>query len=144
MSYPRRYYDMMATFGRSRESICRIFNDVIDFLFDKWKKLLYFCDSIVVPRLVMYSAAVKTKGSYMDNIFRFIYGSKFETCRITQKRDLVASNFADLQRLIYSGHKRRHCLNFQAVTAPDGLCVHFWGAVEGSRHDTTLLRLSKL
>ncbi|ETV74141.1 hypothetical protein H257_11106 [Aphanomyces astaci] len=44
MSYPRRYYDMMATFGRSRESICRIFNDVIDFLFDKWKELLYFCD----------------------------------------------------------------------------------------------------
>ncbi|ETV69544.1 hypothetical protein H257_14780 [Aphanomyces astaci] len=123
MSYPRLYYDMMATFDRSRESICRIFNYVIDFLFDKWKELLYFCDSIVVPRLVI----------------------KFETCRITQKRDRVASSFADLQRLIYSGHKRRPCLNcFQAVTAPDGLCVHFWGAAEGSRHDTTLLRLSKL
>ncbi|ETV74142.1 hypothetical protein H257_11107 [Aphanomyces astaci] len=79
----------------------------------------------------MYSAAVKTKGSYMDNIFGFIDGSKFETCRITQKRERVASSFADLQRLIYSGHKRRHCLNFQAVTAPDGLCEHFWGAVQG-------------
>ncbi|ETV81435.1 hypothetical protein H257_05959 [Aphanomyces astaci] len=73
MSYPRRYYDIMATFGR----------------------------------LVMYSAVVKTKGSYMDNIFGFIDGSKFEICRITQKRDRFASNFADLQRLIYSGHKRR-------------------------------------
>ncbi|ETV74027.1 hypothetical protein H257_11341 [Aphanomyces astaci] len=136
MSYPRRYYDMMATFGRSRESICRIFNDIIDALYSKWNQVLYFCQHIVADRLPAYSSAIVSKGSPMEKIFGFIDGSKFETCRITQKRSRRQLGFSDLQRLLYSGHKCRHCLNFQAVTAPDGLCVHFWGPM-GKAHATT-------
>ncbi|KAF0751110.1 hypothetical protein AaE_006504 [Aphanomyces astaci] len=78
----------------------------------------------------------------MGNIFGFIDCRKFETCRITQKRGRMSADFPDMQRVIYSGHK--HSLNFQAVTSPDGLCVQSWGPVKGSRHDTALLRLSKL
>ncbi|KAF0705965.1 hypothetical protein AaE_014305 [Aphanomyces astaci] len=147
MSYPRRFYDMMASFGRSRESLCRIFNSLVDLLFDQWQNHLYFCLNIVASRLHNFGAAIAAKGAMMDNIFGFIDGSKLETCRISQKRNRTTSDahqYGDLQRLIYSGHKRRHCLNFQAITAPDGLCVHFWGPIEGSRHDTTLLWESKL
>ena len=48
------------------------------------------------------------------------------------------------QKILCSGHKRVHCLNYQAVTTPDGLAAHFWGPLEGARHDITLLQLSKL
>ena len=142
LSYPRRYVDMMALFGRSRESISRIFNGMVDFLFSKWHHLLFFCKSIVVVRLDKYTAAIAAKGAPLDCVFGFIDGSKIQTCRIAQPTK--SCGHSDMQRYIYSGHKRMHCLNFQAITAPDGLCIHFWGPLEGSRHDTTLLRESKL
>ncbi|ETV90063.1 hypothetical protein H310_15106, partial [Aphanomyces invadans] len=106
--------------------------------------LLYFCLPIVASRLQKYAAAIKMKGSMMDNVIGFIDGSNIVMCRITQKRYRAGNQLPDLHRLLYSGHKRRHFLNYQAVAAPDRLCVYFWGPIEGSRHETTLLRLSKL
>ena len=32
----------------------------------------------------------------------------------------------------------------QGLSTPDGLCIHFFGPLEGSRHDVTLLRVSGL
>ncbi|KAH9157384.1 hypothetical protein AeRB84_000748, partial [Aphanomyces euteiches] len=126
----------------SRESICHIFNDMVDIIFDKWEHVIYFCKRLAVSRLDMYAAAIEAKGAPLSCVFGFIDGSKIATCRIAQPR---ANNvYPDMKRHVYSGHKRHHCLNFQAVTAPDGLCLHFWGPLEGSRHDTTLLRESKL
>ncbi|KAH9100331.1 hypothetical protein LEN26_015965 [Aphanomyces euteiches] len=139
MAYPKRFYDMMQTFERSRESLCRIFNHVIDLLYGKWHGLLYFCLNIVQHRLDVYKTAIVSKGSPLETVFGFIDGSKVETCRIGPNSD-----HRDLQRHVYSGHKRKHCLNFQGVTAPDGLCISFWGPIEGSRHDSTLLRSSEL
>ena len=118
------------------------FNEVVDLLFKLWAKRIYFCTDVVVPRLANYKSAIVAKGSPVADIFAFIDGSKIQTCRITQTKRLAA--FPDLQRHIYSGHKRIHCLNFQGLTAPDGLCIHFWGPIVGSRHDTTLLKESKL
>ncbi|ETV88326.1 hypothetical protein H257_01599 [Aphanomyces astaci] len=141
LCYPKRYCDMMVLFSRSRESICRIFNSIVNLLYDKWKCTIYFAIDTVETRLQLYANAIANKGSPVACLFGFIDGSKFETCHITQAS---ASAFPDMQRYVYSGHKRRHCLNFQAITAPDGLCVHFWGPLEGARHDTTLLRESKL
>ncbi|ETV63851.1 hypothetical protein H257_19215 [Aphanomyces astaci] len=142
LSYPRRYIDMVDLFGRSRESLCRIFNGMVDSLYDTWKQLIYFSRAVALSRLDDYKSAIISKGSPVTSIFAFIDGSKIQTCRITQSPGLEAT--PDLQRYIYSGHKRMHCLNFQALTAPDGLCIHFWGPIEGSRHDTTLLRESEL
>ncbi|OWY94691.1 hypothetical protein PHMEG_00035506 [Phytophthora megakarya] len=47
-------------------------------------------------------------------------------------------------RVLYSGHKRKHCIKFQTVVTPDGLIAHSFGPVEGRRHDLTVLRASKL
>ncbi len=49
-----------------------------------------------------------------------------------------------MQRATYSGHKRFNCLKFQAVSAPDGLALHFYGPVEGRRHDVHMLAVSGL
>ncbi|KAH9133804.1 hypothetical protein LEN26_006985 [Aphanomyces euteiches] len=135
LSYPRRYCDMIATFGRSRESLCRISNFLVDLLYDQWHGLLYFCLHIVEHGLESYSDAVRAKGAMMNNIFGFIDGSKIETCRISHKRGTrgnIDSRHGDLQRIIYCGHKRRHCLTFQAITTPDGLCAHFWDLADSS------------
>ncbi|ETV74137.1 hypothetical protein H257_11102 [Aphanomyces astaci] len=116
LRYPITYYNMVASFGRSREQICRIFN-------------------------YMYCEAIHNKGAPLTKVWAFPDGTKIETCRIN-----AASRGAEglnLQKRIYSGHKRRHCLNFQGLTTPDGLCIHFFGPLEGSRHDVTLLRVSK-
>ncbi|RHZ21672.1 hypothetical protein DYB26_006209 [Aphanomyces astaci] len=134
LCYPKRYCDMMALFGRSR--ICRIFNCFVNLLYDTWKRTIYFAMDTVETRLQLYANAI-ANSSPVACLFGIIDGSKFETYRITQTS---APAFPDMQRYVYSGYKRRHCLNFQAITAPDGLCIHFWGPLEGARHDTTSLR----
>ncbi|KAF0738210.1 hypothetical protein Ae201684P_004663 [Aphanomyces euteiches] len=141
LAYPKRFYDMVSSFGRSRESLCRIFNWTIDFLYNVSKETIYFAQHIVQDRLATYAEAIRKKGAALDNVLGFIDGSKIRTCRITQKASRPQSARPDkpnMQRLIYSGHKRMHCLNYQGVTTPDGLCAHFWGPIEGARHDTTL------
>ncbi|RLN95769.1 hypothetical protein BBJ28_00008259 [Nothophytophthora sp. Chile5] len=50
----------------------------------------------------------------------------------------------NLQKQVYSGHKRIQCLNFQAAVAPYSLAIHCWGRVEGRQHDIIMLRESKL
>ncbi|ETV90190.1 hypothetical protein H310_14972, partial [Aphanomyces invadans] len=107
--------------------------------YSRWDTFLYFNKKLVAKTMDRYCAAVAAKGSPLTNVFEFIDGTKVQTCRISSTGD-----GENLQKQIYSGHKRIHCLNYQAVTAPDGICVHFYGPVEGRRHDTTLLRLSGL
>lgn len=48
-----------------------------------------------------------------------------------------------VQRSVYSGHKRGHCLIYQSVTTPDGLMFSLFGLLEGCQHDMNLLRQSK-
>ena len=44
----------------------------------------------------------------------------------------------------YNGHKRVHALKFQTIVSPDGLISHMFGAMEGCRHDSGMLRESGL
>jgi nuclease HARBI1 len=40
------------------------------------------------------------------------------------------------QRQAYSGHKKYHCLKFQALSLPNGLFGHLFGPLEGRRNDS--------
>ncbi|KAH9085896.1 hypothetical protein Ae201684P_005594 [Aphanomyces euteiches] len=71
MAYPKRFYDMMQTFGRSRESLCRIFNH-------------YFCLKIVQPRLNLYKAAIVSKGSPLETVFGSLMGAKLKLAELIQ------------------------------------------------------------
>ncbi|ETV78082.1 hypothetical protein H257_08290 [Aphanomyces astaci] len=139
LAFPVRFHTMTKTFGRSRSSLCDIFLHLVNELYARWGSLLFFNKKLVAKNIDRYCAAVASKGAPLSNVFGFIDGTKVQTCRITATGD--GSN---LQKQIYSGHKRIHCLNYQAVTAPDGICVHFFGPIEGRRHDTTMLRESGL
>ena len=48
------------------------------------------------------------------------------------------------QGLWYSGKSGQHCMNFQALVAPNGLAVFAHGPEPGSYHDAKAFRLSEL
>lgn len=110
------------------------------YLYDRYEDLIYFQRRICSERIGLYAAAVRGKGAPMSNVFGFIDGTKNAVCRPSSR----PGTKENLQRQVYSGHKRVHCMNYQAVVTPDGLAIHFWGPIEGRRHDITLLYESKL
>ncbi|EQC24845.1 hypothetical protein SDRG_15498 [Saprolegnia diclina VS20] len=140
--FPTTYYDMMSTFGRSRPQLCRIFYYVVDLIYRTWWDIIYFAKVVDRQRIQAYAEAIHRRGAPTTNVFAFVDGTKVPTCRISAAS--APEPDMNLQRLIYSGHKRRHCLVYQGLTAPDGLCIHVYGPVEGRRHDTTVMRFSKL
>lgn len=173
LSYPGKWSRLRKTFSRSNASCCRIVLDLVDFLIDEWGDLLYFNDDLYASRHDEYCKAVENKtGNIVSTISMFIDGTKCAICRPTavenlqQQLDGVAiGDASSLQRVCYSGHKRKHCLNYQGVNTPDGkntyldppsipsytklfstagICISFFGPVEGRRHDSTMLRLSGL
>ncbi|KAF0746619.1 hypothetical protein AaE_008058, partial [Aphanomyces astaci] len=125
LRYPVTFYDMVATFVRSREQLCRVFNHMVVLLYGQWKDVIYCNQKVVRLRIALYAHAAANKGAPLSYVWSFPEGM-------------------NLQKQIYSGHKRKHCLNFQGLTTPDGLCIHYYGPLEGSGHDVTLLRVSQL
>ncbi|ETV91409.1 hypothetical protein H310_14076 [Aphanomyces invadans] len=139
LTIPVRLHTMSTTFGRSRSSLCEIFHHVIIKLYDRWGSLLYLNKKLLAQNMDRYCDAVTAKGAPLSNVFGFIDGTTLQTCRISS-----TGSGENLQWQVYCGHKRIHCLNYQAVTAPDGICLHFFGPVEGRQHDATMLRHSGL
>ncbi|KAH9110824.1 hypothetical protein AeMF1_014509 [Aphanomyces euteiches] len=139
LAFPCQLYDMTKTFGRSEASLCDIFLHVVKLLYSQWKDLLFFNRKLVQNNVDRYCQAITAKGAPTTNVFGFIDGTKVQICRIKS-----TGNGDNLQKQVYSGHKRLHCLSYQAVTVHDGICVHFFGPVEGRKHDTSMLRHSGL
>jgi nuclease HARBI1 len=48
------------------------------------------------------------------------------------------------QRATCGGRKRKKCLKFQAIAAPEGLLLNLYGPVEGQSHDMTFYLESKI
>jgi nuclease HARBI1 len=82
----------------------------------------------VESRAREYTKCVYEKGSPLDSVVGFIDGTAIAISRPSGAR----------QRARYSGHKRKHSLKFQAISAPDGLVLHLSGPMEGRRHDMLL------
>ncbi|ETV90211.1 hypothetical protein H310_14955 [Aphanomyces invadans] len=101
--------------------LVRNLSHVINELYDRWGSLLYLNKKLLAQNMDRYCDAVTAKGAPLSNVFGFINGTKLQTCRISS-----TGTGENLQRQVYSGHNRIHCLNYQAVTAPDGICLHFW------------------
>eukprot|EP00171_Calliarthron_tuberculosum_P004305 IDg4305t1 len=49
-----------------------------------------------------------------------------------------------LQRAVFSGHKRFHCLMYQTITTPDGLIFNLFGPIEGRHADAFLYMKSDI
>ncbi|THU89562.1 hypothetical protein K435DRAFT_821340 [Dendrothele bispora CBS 962.96] len=125
-----RLYDIEMQMGWERTRFSRITRITAMFLYDRWKHLLRFDPKRLNPsKLAEYGQIIQEKGCPMDCIVAFIDGTLQETTRPSRN-----------QRIVYNGWKRKHCLKYHAVTAPDGLVIHMYGPVEGRRHDATVLK----
>lgn len=130
-AYPNRLVDLSPLFLSEKFELSNIFNTSLDY---KHGKYSYLLDTLKKPllsldQLQIMSTAIKNKSSPQENCWGFIDGTWRPICR-------PAHN----QRIVYNGHKRVHSLKFQSIMAPNGISAHFYGPVEGRRHDASLLR----
>ena len=86
--------------------------------------------SFLENRLELYANSIFEKGGALKSCVGFIDGTVIGIARPspTYMQQLVA----------YDGHKRKHGLKYQVISAPDGLILHCFGPMEGRRHDWTL------
>ena len=68
------------------------------------------------PLLQTYADAVSAQGASLNNCFGFIDGTVRPICRP-----------AELQEVVYNGHKRVHALKFQSLTVPSGVIGNLFG-----------------
>lgn len=80
-----------------------------------------------------FAEAVQDAGAPLDNCWGFIDGTARPIARPVRN-----------QRIMYSGHKRCHCLKFPSVVAPNGLIANMYGPIAGRRHDAFMLDVSGL
>lgn len=86
----------------------------------------------MMERAVLYAQAIESKGAPLGQCVGFIDGTVIR----------VARPGGGLQRCVYSGHKRVHCIKLQSLITPDGLVFHLFGPIEGRRHDMMLYHMS--
>jgi hypothetical protein len=133
LSSPIRLVDIRDEFGKHIACLTEIFYHTLDLFYSKFgPRIQTWPEELLQKRAAYYSNRVIEKGAMLPNVVGFIDGTAIE---ITRPRGLG-------QRATYSGHKRRNCLKFQAISAPDGLILHLFGPVEGRRHDMSLYRES--
>ena len=80
-----------------------------------------------------FAFAIHAKGAALTNCWGFVDGTVRPVCRPGEN-----------QRVLYNGHKKVHAIKFQSVVAPCGLIANLFGPVEGRRHDSGMLAMSRL
>ncbi|KAF0741162.1 hypothetical protein Ae201684P_002225 [Aphanomyces euteiches] len=133
MSYPSRLIDLEVFFGIETSVISRIVSKVLDILYEFRGILHWDHHRLTKETLTMYAEAIVSKKAPLNCVVGFIDGTVRPIARPTR-----------YQRSTYNGHKRVHALKFQSVSAPDGMIIHLSGPYVGRRHDTRMLRESKL
>ena len=132
LAYPNRLCDLVPMFGRHVTELSVIFNIMLDALFRKHHHKLQQVNQSWVNH-DQFAEAIAAKGSALKNVWGFIDGTQGRLCH---------PNVG--QESIFNGHKRIHSLKYQAVIAPNGMLVHFFGPIEGRCHDSAVFYLSGL
>ena len=87
------------------------------FIMRKFKHLLKIDGGYVTPEIATeFMATLSAAGCPLPHCIGFIDGTVRGICKPTRK-----------ERQFYSGYKRKHVLNFQAVCAPNGLIIDLSG-----------------
>jgi hypothetical protein len=124
-------------FGPHRSTIARLVSRLEGYIADKAKATLQgfhvMLDRAQVDR---YKAALTAKGSCVSNVWGFIDGVKWVISR--------PGGHPILQRAVYSGYKKAHCLSFHVVSSPDGMIQHLYGPLPGHTNDINVLEASAL
>ncbi|XP_023221108.1 protein ALP1-like [Centruroides sculpturatus] len=135
LAYPNRLDDISVLLGRSKDELSRFVHETVNIIYNSRSKLLLNINEIKLTRekLNLFSQIITAKGAPLTNCWGFIDGTVRPICRPIRH-----------QRVVFSGHKRIHCLKFQSVVTPDGMIANLFGPIEGRRHDSGMLRESNL
>ena len=147
-AFPSTMNKFEVTFGVHHTACSHIVTRGVELLSAKFENRLTDFDLVLVlQRLEMYKAAIhkKSKGVCQD-CYALIDATLHQITRPcgAGRRRRNIRNQNNIQRAAYSGHKRHHGLKFQSVIVPDGMLVQMFGPIEGRRHDTTVLKESRL
>ncbi|GFO47414.1 hypothetical protein PoB_007391900, partial [Plakobranchus ocellatus] len=131
--YPNRHNDLLPLLGRSVSELSIIFNCILDHIHDNFGHLLQNLHQpwLSLEKLNTFAQAVANKGPPLQNCWGFIDGSTMAIAKPKQH-----------QKVVFSGHKRIHCLKFQGIMTPNGLFAHMFGPMEGRRHDAAMFHES--
>ena len=134
MAYTARFCDLESLLCRNESTLSRCFTCVAGWLYNRVHAKLHWDENRLTSEcLERYATAAWEAGMPDASVWGFLDGT-FRPCA------RPISN----QREMYSGHKRRHGMKYQAIMAPDGLFAHLSGPYSGRRHDQRMLEYSKL
>ncbi|PWW74667.1 hypothetical protein C7212DRAFT_209210, partial [Tuber magnatum] len=133
LSAPNQLKENMKIFQHSCSSISSIFNNVIEYLIEKYSKHIEW-DNIRLSRkqILKYSDMIERKG-VVKSVWGFIDGTIRTICRPIHH-----------QQYYYSGYKKYHTFKFQAVMIPDGIISYLAGTWFGQEGDWSMYIDSKL
>ena len=132
LTSPARWSDLELTFGRSKSALSDIFLEALRHAHSFFSRSQDgFPSGLVESRADLCSRKMRKKGAPLDRCVGFMDGAGIKISRPSRG-----------QRACRSGHKRCHALKYQSIVGPGGLFLHFWGSLEGRRHDMALCRRS--
>ena len=138
LASPTRWADLELLFGLQTSQLSEVFWEGMQHFLAERSKLILGepVGSFWAPRFEECGEAVEKKSNAFENVVAFIDGTNLAVSRPSGEN-------ID-QRVLYNGHKRKHCIKFQALTTPCGMAMHVAGPIEGRRHDWTLYLQSGL
>lgn len=130
--------DSEVFFGVSKSKISRIVSAVERHIYYKAAPALAAFHPTLVDRarVELYAAKVRAKGCPHPHAFAFLDGMKWEICK--------PGGANIIQKGMYSGYTGHHCLSYQVVSGPDGMCLHAFGPCAGRDNDLGVLAASQL
>lgn len=128
LAWPNRLSDLNLKFGWKPERVSRTVNTLLRFIYDTWKHLLVFDFQRLTPqKLCSFTRVIQATGAPLETCFGFVDGTLRAIARPIYGQESV-----------YNGWKRYHCLKYQAIVTPDGIIIHLYGPVEGTKHDAAV------
>ena len=136
LSYPSNYVHLAREgFRAQKAALSQLYRKVGEWMFvNHTHRLLRSGMSKWAPRVPLYARHIGEYTGFAEmNVFGFLDGTS---------RAIDRPGF--WQRAFYSGHKRRHCLQFLSVTGPDGMILFTHGPTNGAHQDNWLVNDCKL
>lgn len=87
------------------------FWEQIQLLMNNYRNVLNLCGELLRSKAELYANAIHEVGAPLDRCLGFMDCAKIKMCR--------PDGHNSMQRSVYSGHKRFHCLIYQSLNTSD-------------------------
>jgi nuclease HARBI1 len=147
LAYPQRLVDIEREYGRTYDQWSNLLTYMFEHVFENFLHLIQDNVDFFVPRFPAYCKAIAEKCNLVRlpaPIVGFIDGTVRPTCRPIDKPKGIGRRTHDLQRRVFSGHKRVHGLKYQGIVLPDGIIMDMAGPFPARRNDAYLLSKSEI